>query len=97
MQRLIQPLFASLTLGLAPFVPEPHIIGKLRWIAGGAAGMGGMDWFDVLLHGAPWVWLLVSLVLFARDKLRPAPPPSTGAQGPAAGGTAAGGGPAGGR
>lgn len=53
-------LLFSLTLGLAPFSPEPHIVGKLRWIAGGAKGMTGMDWFDVVLHGAPWILLLVS-------------------------------------
>lgn len=52
----------SCTLGLAPFFPEPHIWGKLKWIAGGAVGMGAMDWFDVLLHGTPWVGLLVVLV-----------------------------------
>lgn len=56
------PVLACLTLGLAPFVPEPHIVGKIRWIAGGAEGMGAKDWFDVVLHGAPWVWLGVSLV-----------------------------------
>ncbi|UTW61982.1 hypothetical protein KFE98_18530 [bacterium SCSIO 12741] len=53
----------SLTLGLAPFVPEPHIVGKLHWIAGGAVGMKPMDWFDTLLHGVPWVWLVVALLL----------------------------------
>lgn len=53
---------ASLTLGLAPFFPEPHIWGKIKWMAGGAVGMGPMDWFDVLLHGTPWVMLVVSLV-----------------------------------
>ena len=50
-------LIASLTLGLAPFVPEPHIWGKLKWIAGGAKGMALMDWFDFLMHAAPFVWL----------------------------------------
>ena len=29
-----------LTLGLANFYHEPHIIGKIRWVAGGAVGMG---------------------------------------------------------
>lgn len=58
MNRLAMPLLASLTLGLAPFMPEPHIVGKLRWALGGAAGMGPMDWFDLAMHGAPWVWLL---------------------------------------
>ena len=47
----------SLTLGLAPFVPEPHIVGKLAWVTGGAVGMTGRDWFDLVLHGAPWVML----------------------------------------
>jgi len=50
-------------LGLAPFTPEPHLIGKLRWVAGGAKGMQGMDYFDLLLHGSPWVWLIISLFL----------------------------------
>jgi hypothetical protein len=36
-------------------------LGKIRWIAGGGIGMGGMDYFDLLLHGAPWLWLLISL------------------------------------
>lgn len=59
-------LMASLTLGLATFFPEPHLWGKLKWIAGGGA-FGGehpmqfMDWFDVALHGSPWVMLLISL------------------------------------
>lgn len=60
--RLATPLVASLTLGLAPFVPEPHVVGKIRWVAGGAVGMGAMDWFDLALHGAPWVWLLAALL-----------------------------------
>lgn len=55
-------LLLCLTLGLAPFFPEPHILGKLEWIWGGAQGMKPMDWFDVLLHGFPFV-LLVRLIL----------------------------------
>jgi len=58
--ELAMPAMASLTLGLAPFVPEPHLVGKLRWVAGGAVGMGPMDWFDLVMHGAPWVWLLLA-------------------------------------
>lgn len=60
---LATPLLASLTMGLAPFVPEPHIVGKIRWVAGGAVGMGPMDWFDLVMHGAPWVWLGVVAAL----------------------------------
>jgi hypothetical protein len=51
-------LLACGTLGLAPFFPEPHILGKIKWIAGGAVGMQPMDWFDTLLHGVPWLALL---------------------------------------
>lgn len=54
---------ACLTLGLAPFVPEPHIWGKLKWIAGGANGMQSTDWFDTLFHGLPWLLLLRLLIL----------------------------------
>ena len=67
-------LIASLTLGLAPFNP-PHIWGKIQWILGGNAfsgpdAMQGQDWFDVLLHGTPWVLLLISIFLnlFASTK-----------------------------
>ena len=60
-------LMASLTLGLAPFSP-PHIWSKIQWILGGNAfsaenGLKSSDWFDVLLHGTPWVLLLISIVL----------------------------------
>lgn len=70
MKRLLVPALAALTLGLAPFFPEPHIVGKIRWIIGGAAGMGPGDWFDVALHGAPWVWLGVTATRVLLDKKR---------------------------
>lgn len=60
-------LIASLTLGLAPFNP-PHIWGKIKWILGGKvfsgnSAMQAQDWFDVVLHGTPWILLIISLVL----------------------------------
>jgi hypothetical protein len=51
-------IILCVTLGLAPFNPEPHILGKIRWISGGAVGMKPVDWFDTLLHGIPWLLLL---------------------------------------
>ena len=48
-----------LTIGLAPFFPEPHIVGKIRWVLGGAHGMGMVDWFDLAFHGFPWVLALI--------------------------------------
>jgi len=57
LSRLLVPAVVAGTLGLAPFTPEPHVVGKLRWVLGGADGMALMDWFDLAMHGAPWVWL----------------------------------------
>ncbi len=56
-------LMVSLTLGLAPFFPEPHIVGKVRWIVGGAVGMKAIDWFDFLLHGTPWLLFIRALIV----------------------------------
>ncbi|WP_417238707.1 hypothetical protein [Bizionia sp.] len=56
-------LLLCLTLGLAPFFPEPHVWGKLKWIAGGAVGMQPMDWLDLLFHGFPFLLLLRYLVV----------------------------------
>lgn len=66
--NILLALIASLTLGLAPFLPEPHLFGKIRWLFGGAEGMQAMDWFDLVMHGAPWVWLIVEIVRFALTK-----------------------------
>lgn len=65
--------FATLTLGLAPWglMGEPHIIGKVRWVLGGAVGMQPIDWFDLVLHGTPWVLLIGSLVWEGKKKLLP--------------------------
>lgn len=54
-------LVVSLTLGLAPFMPEPHLVGKLRWVMGGALGMQAVDWFDLLWHVWPFIWLGTAL------------------------------------
>ncbi len=51
------------SLGLAPFFPEPHIWGKIKWVAGGANGMKVMDWGDMIFHGFPWVLLIRLIVI----------------------------------
>lgn len=56
-------IMMCLLLGLAPFFPEPHIWGKIKWIAGGGEGMGLMDYGDTLMHGAPWLLLIRLSVL----------------------------------
>ncbi|MFM2268168.1 MAG: hypothetical protein RL757_1609 [Bacteroidota bacterium] len=62
-------LVASLTLGLAPFLPEPHLVGKIRWVLGGAVDMKLTDWFDLAMHGTPFLLLFRALwVNFLRKK-----------------------------
>ena len=63
-------IMACLTLGLAPFVPEPHVWGKLRWVAGGAVGMKPIDWFDLAMHGLPWVFLVRLAVVELISKVK---------------------------
>jgi hypothetical protein len=59
------------TLGLAPFFPEPHVWGKVKWVAGGAVGMQLMDWLDFLFHGFPWILLLRLMIITAKAKFKP--------------------------
>ena len=61
-------LLFSLTLGLAPFYPEPHIVGKVKWVLGGAVGMQPLDWFDFIMHGTPWVLLFGAIILELKRK-----------------------------
>ncbi|WP_295540145.1 RND transporter [uncultured Thiohalocapsa sp.] len=65
-------ILIALTLGLAPFVPEPHVWEKLKMLAAGAL-VRPIDIFDLLLHGAPWLLLLAKLVRLVLLRLSPAP------------------------
>ena len=56
-------ILLCLTLGLAPYVPEPHLWGKIRWVLGGAKGMAIIDYFDLLMHGFPFLLLIRLLIL----------------------------------
>lgn len=67
-RKWLMPLVASLTLGLAPFIPEPHVWGKLKWVLGGAKGMQIMDWFDLAMHGTPWLWLIITIFQSLKKK-----------------------------
>lgn len=53
-------ILACLTLGLAPFAP-PHIWEKLQMLVKGRL-VRPIDWFDFLLHGTPWVLLILKAV-----------------------------------
>ncbi|KJS16125.1 MAG: RND transporter [Hoeflea sp. BRH_c9] len=47
-------ILACLTLGLAPFVPEPHIWEKLKMLVAGTLSKP-IDIFDLLMHAAPFL------------------------------------------
>jgi hypothetical protein len=68
-KELALPFALSMTLGLAPFFPEPHIVGKLAWLFGGGNGMEPMDYFDLCLHSFPWIFLIYRFIyVFKKSK-----------------------------
>lgn len=62
---LLVPL--ALFMALAPFTPEPHLWEKLNMLFAGTL-VRPIDIFDMLLHGAPLVILLMKLSVDARRK-----------------------------
>jgi hypothetical protein len=57
----------ALWLAVAPIVPEPHLIGKLRMLSQGALS-SPLDILDLLLHSVPLVLLAVRLWRRTRDR-----------------------------
>ncbi len=57
-------ILAALTLGLAPFFPEPHIWEKIKMLRAGTLTRP-LDIFDFLLHLLPWLVLLAKLASLA--------------------------------
>jgi hypothetical protein len=53
-------IIACLTLGLAPFFPEPHIWEKLKMVANGTLSRP-IDVFDLAMHGLPFLVLAAKL------------------------------------
>lgn len=60
-------LVLCLTLGLAPFTPEPHVWEKLKMLTAGTLS-NPVDIFDLAMHGLPFILLLLKLILLAREK-----------------------------
>jgi len=57
----------SLTMGLAPFTPEPHLWEKLKMLAEGNLSRP-IDIFDLILHGsAPVLLALKALFTLKRS------------------------------
>lgn len=53
-------VLATLMLGLAPFLPEPHLWQKLKMLAVGEL-VKPIDVFDLILHATPAVLLIIKL------------------------------------
>lgn len=51
-----------LTIGLAPFTPEPHILEKLSMLVAGDL-VRAIDILDLLMHGAPFLLLAFKLAI----------------------------------
>jgi hypothetical protein len=58
-------LLVALTLGLAPFLPEPHVWEKLKLLAAGELARP-IDIFDLFLHGMPWLLLAIKIIRLGR-------------------------------
>jgi hypothetical protein len=57
----------AVLLGLAPFVPEPHLWEKLQMLFAGTL-VKPIDIFDLFLHGTPVVLLGMKLLRIGRSK-----------------------------
>ena len=53
-------VIVAVFLGLAPFVPEPHLLEKLKMLRAGTL-VRPLDIFDLLLHGVPALLMFVKL------------------------------------
>lgn len=60
-------VIAALALGLAPFVPEPHLWEKLKMLADGTLSQP-IDIFDLIMHVSLPLLLAVRLVRMARSE-----------------------------
>lgn len=52
--------------GLAPFTP-PHLFEKITMLVQGNL-VRPLDWFDLALHGLPWVLALTKLLIILAEK-----------------------------
>lgn len=64
---LVWLVVIALYLAVAPIVPEPHLVEKLRLLSQGML-VKPIDMFDLLLHSAPLVLLAVRLWRDARRR-----------------------------
>ena len=60
-------ILGSLTLGLAPFTPQPHLFEKIQMLINGELS-SGVDIFDFLLHAAFPLLLIIKAALLINSR-----------------------------
>ncbi|MCW8855574.1 MAG: RND transporter [Gammaproteobacteria bacterium] len=59
----VMPLvMVAILLGLAPFVPEPHLWQKIKMLINGEL-IKPIDIFDLIMHATPAILLIIKLSL----------------------------------
>jgi hypothetical protein len=53
-------IIVSLTLGLAPFTPMPHLVEKMTMLLAGEL-VKPVDIFDLMMHASPVVLLILKI------------------------------------
>ena len=51
----------ALTIGLAPYAPEPHVVEKLKMLVSGELSKP-IDIFDLVMHGTPWILVILKTI-----------------------------------
>lgn len=62
-------IIMALFLGLAPFVPEPHIWEKLQMLRAGTLTQA-IDILDLVFHGAPWLLLFAKITRLSSKRVQ---------------------------
>jgi len=63
---LVPLILAAIFMGLAPFVPQPHLWEKLNMLVNGSLTKS-VDMFDLLWHSALPILVVIKVVLARRQ------------------------------
>lgn len=60
-------LIIAVPLALVPFVPEPHLVQKIKMLVDGSL-VKPVDIFDLFMHGTPSVLVIIKLIRLNTQK-----------------------------
>lgn len=60
-------LVLTLTIGLAPYTPQPHLVSKLIMLFSGQLQQP-LDWFDLIMHASPFALIVIKLISIAKQR-----------------------------